>query len=144
MNGTVFLISIFDHLFLRYKNSIDFSMLNLYSVTLSNSLIILIIFCKSLRIFYVQGHIIYALRKVLLFFSNLDAFFIQCTKVTILNRNSKDGNPCLVLITGKSTQSFPSKCDMRRKILKDALYYSFYSSFLQRSLFKLKMDVKFC
>ena len=95
MNGIVFLISIFDNLFLRYKNSIYFSMLILYQVTLLNSLIILVIFCKSLKIFYIQGHIVYALRKNFLFFSNLDAFLIQYVKVIILSRNSKDGNACL-------------------------------------------------
>ena len=102
VDGVDSLISFSDFSLLVYKNSTDFCVLILYSVTLlsslissNNSLVVSLGFCM-------YSIMLSANSKFYFLFFNLDSFYfssliaIARTSKTILNNSEESGQPCLV------------------------------------------------
>ena len=103
VNGIVSLISLSIFSLLVYRNAKDFCMLIYYIHWLA-----LVIFWWSLRIFYVEDHVICKQWEFYFFFSNVDSFYLFLylffsaliamgkTSKTMLNSNGESGHPCLL------------------------------------------------
>ena len=102
VDGVDSLISFSDFSLLVYKNSTDFCVLILYSVTLLSSLISSNNFLVVSLGFCMYSIMLSANSKFYFLFFNLDSFYfssliaIARTSKTILNNSGESGQPCLV------------------------------------------------
>lgn len=114
INGFIFL-NLFLGCSLLYRNTSNFCLLISYPVIFLNSFITSnSIFCWSLRIFYLQGHVICKSRSFCFFLSKLHALILFShvialarTSSTMLTRSSESKHLCLVFeLWGKAFKSF--------------------------------------